>query len=115
MSNVHEETLARKINEQLTIIQEYAITVRQSGRAQEQCIEPTVTIDGSELCRISGRQRLKTAFLRALEEALMDEGLDVFVDSSRTFTITKPADDVETEFESFRDLKNFVSKLEPVA
>lgn len=113
MPKITDSALAAKIAATLTKLQEHLIALRQSGRTECQSIVPSVDISHTELRRLTGRIKIKTAFITNLIGLLEDEGLEVDYDAAvEILTITKPAEDIGVEYPSFRDLSAMVTALE---
>lgn len=113
MTKISDPALASMIAETLTKLQEHLIKLRQSGRTEDQSIVPSVDISHKELRKLTGRVKIKTAFITNLMGLLEDEGLDVDYDPGvEMLTITKPAEDVDVDYPSFRDLSAMVRALE---
>ena len=113
MPKITDAQLASLISEALTKLQEHLIDLKRSGRTENQSIVPTVDIDHKELRRLTGRVKIKMAFVHNLIPLLEDEGLEADYDTDAAIlSITKPSEDVEVDYTSFRDLQAMVSHLE---
>lgn len=113
MTKISDPVLASMIAETLSRLQDHLIKIRQSGRAENQSIVPSVDISHKELRNLTGRVKIKTAFITNLMGLLEDEGLDVDYDPNvEVLTVTKPADDVDVDYSSFRELSAAVRALE---
>lgn len=105
-----DNQLVSKISENLTDYQNVLIAKALTGRTEEQGITPSVTLTLDELRKITSRSRIRTAFLDKLVGLLEDEGLEVETYAD-CIVVTKPAEDLETEFESFREMDRFMKEL----
>ena len=112
MPKLSNTALVARISEALTELQTHLIERKQSGRTEDQCVVATVHIDHEELRKLTGRQRIKSAFIDALISRLEDEGLVVdYSDISETLSITRNAEDLEGEYDSLRELTSTLKRL----
>lgn len=112
MSRLSDAKLARHIAKYLAHLQELLIESRDSGRTQDQSIIPQVSIDHDELRELTGRTRIKVAFIRNLVDCLENEELDVLYNSeNEVLHVRKPPEQLENTYTSFRSLKAKVDEL----
>ena len=98
-----DNVLIDLIAEKLTQYQEILIAQVASGRTQDQSIEPTMILSVDELKTLTGRRRGRQTFIEAFIEGLEEKGLSVERLKHNRFAVTKPADNLPTEFDSFEE------------
>lgn len=112
MTRISDNDFAQIIINALTEMQERLIERRASGRCEDQSIIPTVNITDKEMRKLSGRTRIKSAFITNLTWLLEDGGLEVDYDhDTGTMSVTKPAEDIDVDFDSLRDLQAMLENL----
>ncbi len=95
--------LVEVVSSNLTSYQEILIENAASGRAEEQDIIPSLTLTFAEIRKLTHRTRIRNALITKLIGWLEDEGLEVEWEDEQ-LVITKPAEDLDTEFDSLKDL-----------
>lgn len=111
MVKLSDAGLASKISQMMTAYQEILIKKKQSGRTEDQSIVPTVTITFEELRKLTNRTRIRTAFIEKLTGLLEDDGMEVELEHE-ALIVTKPAEDLEIEFDSLKQLQHAVDAVE---
>ena len=115
MTRINDYDFAQIIITTLREMQELLIKRRSNGRCEGQSIVPTVNITDRELRKLSGRTRIKSAFITNLIAYLEDEDMEVEHDhESGMLTVTCPAEDIIPEFNSLKALKAQIDVLRDV-
>lgn len=102
--------LVQVVSSSLTSYQEILIENAASGRAEDQDIVPSLTLTFAEIRKLTQRSRIRNALITKLIGWFEDEGLEVEWEDEQ-LVITKPADDLNTEFDSLKDLIRAVKTL----
>lgn len=103
MPKISDATLVQQIHSALSDIQDRAVQLKLSGRTEDQSVAPTVFVSYQELRHLTGRTKIKVAFINNLTALLLDAGLEV-EEGHDELTITLPAADIDTDFDSLRVL-----------
>jgi len=106
-----DNVLIDLIAEKLSQYQEILISRVASGRTQDQSIEPTMILSIDELKTLTGRRRGRQAFIEAFIEGLEEKGLSVERLKHNRFAVTKPADNLPTEFDSFEEFSELYDEV----
>lgn len=101
---------AEAIYTNLASYQDILIRQRDQGRAPDQCVVPTISICYDQLRSLTGRTKIKQAFVESLVGHLESWGLDVEQEHN-SLTITKPQDILPTDFEDFTVFDDIVSTV----
>lgn len=102
---VHINTFAHDVAKTLIEYQEVLIAVRDSGRTEDQSIEPVLTLSFKDIRKHLRRERFhQDTLIPALVERLEGWGL-VIEERDTCLVITKPAEDLEVEFTSLKTMR----------
>lgn len=113
MPKMSDANLAKIITDALCAMQDKLIELRATGRTQDQCIAPTVSLGYPELRKLTNRSRIRMAFINSLTEYLEDEGMIVEHSGvTEELIVTKPADDVVTDYNSLKELQTVLSLMQ---
>lgn len=105
MIKMTDAQLIESVSDNLTHIQQMAVELRRSGYATKQTITPTVHITHANLRRLTNRKRIRGAFVSALIESFIEEGLEVDYDEeNEVISVTKPEEFINVVFTSVEDL-----------
>lgn len=111
MKPVNTRVFAETLAKSLTKMQDILIEYRRTGRCDNQSIVPVLNITDGELRRISRRERIKKGFIANLTNELEDLGIDVDYDEATgLLVLRKPAQDIQSTFDSLQALNSAVEK-----
>lgn len=106
-----DTALINLVVQSLTDYQERLIEQVATGCTQDQSIEPTLVLDIEELKTLTGRKRGRRGFIEAFIEELEEKGLSVERLKHNRFAVTKPADNLPTEFDSFEEFSELYDEV----
>lgn len=104
--------LAKNIAADLTDYQAMLVTIKETHTDENQSIIPTVTLGYDEIRKLTHRTKIRASLVKKLVGLLEDEGLEVECEDA-ALIISKPAEDMPTEFGSWRELSNMLKELRP--
>lgn len=111
MTKLTDNQLVETISTNLTKVQDRAIKLVQQGRSNSQSLEPTISLTHAQIKKLTGRSRIRSGFVSNFIELLQNEWLEVrWSEEGEVIHITKPAECVETQFESLSDLVKEVGR-----
>lgn len=107
---ISDTQLVNDIAQNLTAYQDILVKRKISGRTEDQSIIPSVTLSYQEMRKKTHRRKIYTSFLVKIQGLFEDWGMEV-EHVHNALIITKPADDLDTEFENSNDLARVVDEI----